>query len=66
MQNAILLAATVVGSQALLAKALGVHRTTVNSWVHGRNKIPAETAIQIEKITNSAVTRQDLRPDLFT
>lgn len=65
MQNAILFAASVVGSQALLAKELGVHRTTVNSWVHGRNKIPAETAIKIEKITNFAVTRQDLRPDLF-
>ena len=65
MQDAILLAANVIGSQASLAKELGVHPTTVNSWARGRNKIPAETAIKIEKLTKSVVTRQDLRPDLF-
>lgn len=65
MRKAILFAANIIGSQSLLAKKLGVHRTTVNSWIHGRNQIPAETAIRIEKLTNSAITRKDLRPDLF-
>ena len=53
------------GSQASLARELGVKRSTVNSWVHGRNKIPPEAAIKIEKLTNSKVNRKGLRPDLF-
>ena len=49
------------GSQASLARELGVKRSTV----HGRNKIPPEAAIKIEKLTNSKVNRKELRPDLF-
>lgn len=65
MQVAIKAAADFVGSQAALARALGVQRTTVNAWIMGRNRIPAEKAVQIEQITNKVVTKKDLRPDLF-
>ncbi|WP_434779058.1 transcriptional regulator [Neisseria sp. Ec49-e6-T10] len=53
------------GSQAALGRQLGLQRSAINSWVKKRSIIPAETAISIEKITNGAVSREDLRPDLF-
>lgn len=65
MQNALRMAVSLIGSQASLAKQLGVQRSTVNSWIHGRNKIPPEAAIKIEKLTNSKVKKKELRPDLF-
>ncbi|WP_060537008.1 transcriptional regulator [Kingella kingae] len=65
MQKAIKAAAAFVGSQAALARELGVQKATVNAWVKGRNRVPAEKAVQIEQLTNKTVTRKDLRPDLF-
>ena len=65
MQKAIKAAAAFVGSQAALARELGVQKATVNAWVKGRNREPAEKAVQIEQLTNKTVTRKDLRPDLF-
>ncbi len=53
------------GSQAELARRLGRDKSTVTSWIKGRRKITAETAIAIEKLTKSNVLREDLRPDLF-
>lgn len=54
----------VAGGQAALAKRLGKNRSTVNSWLKGRNKIPAEVAVEIEKL-GYGVRREDLRPDVF-
>lgn len=51
------------GSQAKAAKGLEVTRQTVNSWVKGRSRIPAEKAVFIEKITG--ISRRELRPDLW-
>ena len=65
MDSPIEVAVSFFGSQSQLARKLGVNRSTVNSWIHGRNRIPAEKAVSIEKLTNSLVTRNDLRPDLF-
>lgn len=65
MQNAMKLAADIIGSQAALARVLGVQRSTVNSWIWGRNKIPAEIAVKIENLTNAQISRKELRPDLF-
>ena len=65
MQNALRMAVSLIGSQASLARQLGVQRSTVNSWIHGRNKIPPEAAIKIEKLTNSKVKKKELRPDHF-
>lgn len=52
------------GTQAKTAQNLGVKRQTVNSWVKGRNKIPAETVILIEEKTG--INRSELRPDLWS
>ena len=54
------------GSQAALGRELGLKRTTVNSWVKKRSRMPAEVAVTIEKLTRSTVLREDLRPDLFS
>lgn len=65
MHKTLQLAVDLFGSQASLARQLGVKRSTVNSWIHGRNKIPPEAAIKIEKLTNCKIKRNELRPDLF-
>lgn len=52
-------------SQSELARALGVTQGLVSHWVTGRVRITAERAIQIEEVTGGAVTRQELRPDLY-
>lgn len=51
------------GSQAKTAKELQITRQTVNGWVKGRNRIPAEKVVLIEKITG--IPRSELRPDLW-
>jgi len=53
------------GSQAALAAALSVSPMAVSKWVSGRSRITAERACDIERATNGAVTRYDLRPDIF-
>ncbi len=52
-------------SQALLAKDLGVDRSLVSQWLSGKTRITAERAVQIERTTNGAIRREDLRPDIF-
>jgi transcriptional regulator with XRE-family HTH domain len=43
----------------------GVSAGMVGHWIAGRHRITAERAIQIEAATDGAVTRAELRPDLF-
>jgi DNA-binding transcriptional regulator YdaS (Cro superfamily) len=54
-----------VGSQAELAKALGVKPQHVWNWLHRDNKVPAEQVIAIETATEGKVSRHELRPDLY-
>jgi len=56
-------AARTIGGITALAKRLGVSRAAVYEWINGR--VPAERAVEIERVTNGAVTRQVLRPDIF-
>lgn len=44
------------------AERLGVTQGMVGFWVRGKPPTPAR-AVQIERATQGAVTRQDLRPD---
>ena len=44
---------------------IGVSGGMVGHWVACRHRITAERAIQIEAATDGAVTRAELRPDLF-
>jgi len=52
-------------SQQEFADRLGVTQGNVGHWLHSRHRITAERAIQIEEATHGAVTREELRPDLF-
>lgn len=58
------LACKALGSQAELAKALGITPSAVNQWVTGHKPIPAERCPAIERATNGAVKCEDLRPDV--
>lgn len=56
-----------MGGQLALAHALKIKgtnpRMTVQHWK--KRGVPAERAVEIERVTKGAVTRQELRPDLF-
>jgi len=52
-------------TQASFAKELGVTQGLVWQWLNGRTKITPERAKQIEQVTQGAVTRHDILPDLF-
>lgn len=54
-----------VGSQAELAKALGVKPQHVWNWLHRDDKVPAEQVLPIETATGGKVSRHELRPDLY-
>lgn len=63
--NPVQKACDALGGQRQLATALGVTPSAVNQWVTGATRVTAERAAQIEKATNGAVTRNELRPDVF-
>jgi len=46
---------------AHIARELGITRGAVASW----RKIPALRVLEIERITNGAISRYQLRPDLY-
>ena len=52
-----------VGGQGALAAACGVSPQAVNQWVSGTRAVPLARCVAIERATNGAVTRRDLRPD---
>lgn len=58
-------AVEVIGSQAALADAIGKSRPFINDMLHGNKRVPAELCVPIEESVNGAVTRYDLRPDVF-
>jgi DNA-binding transcriptional regulator YdaS (Cro superfamily) len=64
-------AVEVVGSQAALAKKLGVTPQHVWNWLNRDERVPAEQVLGIERATidvttgEPRVTRFDLRPDLY-
>lgn len=55
-------AVEIAGSQAALARSLGVTPPVVNQWVKGERPVPIQACVLIEKVTDKAVTRQELRP----
>lgn len=54
-----------VGNPSRMAKMLGVSGPTVYQWIDGQRPIPPRWCIPIEQATAGAVTRYDLRPDVF-
>ena len=63
--SAIQKAVDAVGSQAALAKAIGISPAVVWQWLKGRRPVAAQHCIPIETATAGAVNRYDLRPDVF-
>jgi DNA-binding transcriptional regulator YdaS (Cro superfamily) len=55
-------ASRLLGSQAEMARQLRVAAPTVNQWCSGERSVPAKRALQIEALTQGAVSRVDLCP----
>lgn len=62
--NPIERASAAVGSQAELARLLGVTPSAVSQWRLGVCQVPAERCLAIEQATGGAVRCEDLRPDI--
>ncbi|HET7592549.1 MAG TPA: helix-turn-helix domain-containing protein [Rhodanobacteraceae bacterium] len=58
-------AAEKLGSHRGLATAAGVTAGMVSQWVNGVRPVAAHHCIRIEQATQGAVTRYELRPDVF-
>jgi DNA-binding transcriptional regulator YdaS (Cro superfamily) len=56
-------AAEIIGSQTALAVVLCVSKGAVSQWKNEDRRVPAAHCVVIERATNGAVTRRDLRPD---
>ncbi len=50
------------GTQAKLADKLGVTPQSIQKY---KRQIPAERVLEIERLTGGAVTRHEMRPDVF-
>jgi DNA-binding transcriptional regulator YdaS (Cro superfamily) len=59
-------AAKQLGTQAALARALGVSPVTVHQWLVQDRPIPPAKCVAIEQITEGKVTRKHLRRDWQT
>lgn len=59
-------AVEIAGSQAKLAEKIGANQQLVSYWLHGSvNGVPPRYALAIEKATDGAVKRGELRPDIW-
>lgn len=58
-------AVDLVGGQSALAKKLGCKQQNVWHWLHKSKKAAPLYAPAIEKATGGAVTKEELRPDIF-
>jgi DNA-binding transcriptional regulator YdaS (Cro superfamily) len=64
MNEALLEAISIAGSQAALAKHLKLRQQAVAKWVL-KGRVPPFRAIQIDELTKGKVSKARLRPDLF-
>lgn len=53
------------GSQVKLAKEVGCSQQYISWLLKDADQISAEMAIAFERATGEAISRHDLRPDLF-
>ena len=61
--NATEKAISLVGTQTILAKAIGTTQQTVSIWV--KTKLSAEFVIKVAEQVDYQVTPHELRPDLY-
>jgi DNA-binding transcriptional regulator YdaS (Cro superfamily) len=48
-----------------IARATDVTEMAVRHWANGIRRVPGQRCLAIERFTASAVTRYELRPDIF-
>lgn len=65
MNELIVRAVEILGSQSELARSCGVSQPTVHKWLHGLAVITPRNAIAVEHATGGKVTREQLCPDIF-
>ncbi|MGD9756403.1 MAG: transcriptional regulator [Comamonas sp.] len=51
------------GASSLLGRKIGVSPVLISQWVNGDRPVPIERCVAIERATDGAVTRRDLRPN---
>lgn len=61
--NIVLKAIEAAGGATALARAVGVVPMAVQQWK--KRGVPPERCLLVEAATHGAVTRYDLRPDIF-
>lgn len=54
------------GGRDEAAKALGISPSYISMVKHGRRKFSPSLAVLIDKKTNGTVTKQELRPDIWS
>lgn len=52
-----------LGSQAKLARTLGVPAVLISQWANQKRPVPLDRCVQIEQATDGQVTCEELRPD---
>jgi DNA-binding transcriptional regulator YdaS (Cro superfamily) len=52
-------------TQQQFADLIGKTQGAVSQWLQGHSRISAENAVLIERATGGAVTKEELRPDIF-
>lgn len=57
-------AAIAVGGQSSLARKLGVKPQAVQRWC-ATGTVPANRVLDVERVTERQVTRNELRPDIY-
>ena len=57
-------AVLIAGGPAKLSRELGVTSQAISQWM-ANGRVPAARCIAIERATKGAVSRQELRPDLY-
>lgn len=58
-------AVEIAGGQSALARLIGCKQAHVWWWLNRSLRVPAEYVLPIEAATEGAVTRHDLRPDIY-
>lgn len=61
--NALTKAITIIGSQAELARNLGIEPMAVSHWKE--RGIPPKWCAKVSELTENKVTVHELRPDIF-
>jgi DNA-binding transcriptional regulator YdaS (Cro superfamily) len=63
--NPINKAIKIAGSQTELARLSKISQAAIWKMAKGHSRCSGESAVKIEKALNGAITRHELRPDLF-